>query len=273
MRLTRPARFLVLLVFGLLSALLVVGAAAASGGTTIAAAPLIQSGAQETGNTAADSTTEGSEGIGQSSGCWNDLEYWRLPLVVGDSVLISGGAVSPGANFEIAVFPPGTTNANIANASAVEDGLPLSRSLHFTADATGTYPLVAGPNCYDGTDGPFSFRVTVTHSTGGLGAVVTLPPLRQIADAGAVAANVRTSSGASITDPQLVLRLYGSWKETPSALAKAHLLATASPKDGSARFEFHLPAGLNGVTVELHVAGTGSGYRPVSSAVLKVTVS
>jgi hypothetical protein len=179
--------------------LIAVGGATASGGTSIAGAPLVQSGVQESANTVTDATSQGSEGIGRTSGCWTDLEYWRLPLVAGDDVLITGGAVSPGANLEIAVFPPGTTNANIANASAVGDGLPLGRGLHFTASSTGTYPVVAGPTCYDGTDGPFDFVVTVTHTAASLDASASLPSVMHVAAAGEVAAIVRASDGASIS--------------------------------------------------------------------------
>jgi hypothetical protein len=27
------------------------------------------------------------------------------------------------------------------------------------------YPVVAGPNCYNGTDGPFTFVITVRHAS------------------------------------------------------------------------------------------------------------
>jgi hypothetical protein len=272
-RLLRLPGGFALLGVGLLSALLAAGGAAASGGTSIANAPLVQPGVQESGNTMTDATSQGSEGIGRLSGCWNDLEYWRLALTAGDDVQISGHAVSPGANLEIAVFPPGTTSANIANAAAVGDGLPPSRALHFTATSTGSYPLVAGPNCYDGTDGPFDFIVAVTHNAASEVASVSLPALTHLAAAGSVTASVRGAGGAPITDSKLVLRLFGTWQDAPSGPATAHLLATASPKGGSAQFVFHLPKKLSGSTVGLHVTGGGSGYRPVSSAVVKATIS
>jgi hypothetical protein len=272
-RLARPTRWFALLGCGFVSVLIAAGSAAASGGTSITSGPLIQPGVQESANTTTDATTQGSEGIGLLSGCWNDLEYWRLPLTAGDDVQISGHAISPAANLEIAVFPPGTTSANIARASAVGDGLPPSRALHFTASLTGTYPLVAGPTCYDGTDGPFDFVVTVTHNAAGAIAAVSLPAIAHVASAGVLAATVRASDGAPLTDPKLVLRLFGTWQDTPSGPATAHLLATASPKGGSARFAFQLPKKLSGSAVQLHVTGGGTGYRSVSSAVLRVTVT
>jgi hypothetical protein len=132
---------------------------------------------------------------------------------------------------------------------------------------------VAGPTCYDGTDGPFDFVVTVTHNAASLVASVVLPALTHVAATGAVTVTVRTSDGAPITDPKLVLRLLGTWKDTPTGSPTAHLLATASPKAGTARFVIHLPKTLGGSTVQLHVTGGGAGYRPISSAVLKVPVS
>ena len=217
--------------------------------------------------------TTPDNGVGLSSGCWTDLEYWRVPLTVGDNVMIEGGAVSPGDNLEIAVFPPGTTSKNIASAVAVKYGLPLSKAIQFTATATGTYPVVAGPTCYDGTDGPFDFTFTIKHGSGAVKATVALSHVSQLSAAGTVTATVHAADGSPITNPQLVLKLYGTWKDTPSGPAKAHLLATASPMDGSVKFVVHLPKTVSGSSVQLHVSGSGAGYEPVSSRVLKVSIS
>ena len=66
-------------------------------------------------------------------------------------------------NLEVAVFPAGTTGTNLANAQAVKTGFPSNVPIEFTASKTGSYPLAAGPNCYNGANGPFSFVVTVSH--------------------------------------------------------------------------------------------------------------
>ena len=133
-----PKETLIALAVGL-GALVVAATAGAVGGTSIAAAPSIQPGVQQTANTALDSTSPGDEGIGQLSGCWHDLEWWRVSLMRGDDVVIKGGATDSGENLLVAVFPPGTTAANVATAKAVRYGLPLSKALEFTAPSTGTY--------------------------------------------------------------------------------------------------------------------------------------
>ena len=110
----RPKQALIAVALGLGAALAFASAAGAAGGTSIAAAPSIQPGVQQTANTALDSTSPGDEGIGQLSGCWHDLEWWRVSLTAGDDVVIKGGATDSGENLLVAVFPPGTTSANVA---------------------------------------------------------------------------------------------------------------------------------------------------------------
>src|SRR5438477_1055442 len=93
----------------MISALVAVGAAAGSGGTSIASAPVIRPGVQLSGDTSTDATANGSIGSEESTGCWDDVEYWRLSLTAGDQVLIKGTAVSPAHHFGIGLFPAGTT--------------------------------------------------------------------------------------------------------------------------------------------------------------------
>jgi len=254
-------------------ALILAGAASAGGSTSIATAPIVVPGAQESENTATDPTSQGAEGIGIASGCWDDLEYWRLPLGAGEKVVITGTTSGSGFNFQLAVFPPGTTSANISGATAVKSGFPSQAPMRFTAPTTGTYPVVTGPNCYNGADGPFTFVAAVSAGTASQAASVLLPSISRLPKSGSLTASVRTSGGSAITDSGLVLKLYGTWKDAPSAQASAHLLATAAPAHGLARFSYTLPASLGGTTVQLRVAGTGSGYRPLSSPVLSVTVA
>jgi hypothetical protein len=252
----RMKQALTVVALGFATALTFAAAAGAAGGTSIAAAPSIQPGVQQIANTALDSTSPGDEGIGQLSGCWHDLEWWRVSLTAGDDVVIKGGATDSGENLLVAVFPPGTTAANVGKAKAVRYGLPLSKALEFTAPSTGAYPVAAGPNCYNGTDGPFAFAVTVTHGVAPQ-AVVALARTATVPSSGAITATVR-SSGTPVTDAGLVLRLYGTWKGT------SHLLGTASPKGGTARFAFHLPAGLSGTPIQLRVTGQNVTSRPIA---------
>ena len=116
-----------------------------------------------TENSQIDQTAPGGDSVGQ--GCFVDVEYWRLPLTAGDHVVIKGTETSPGRGFQVALFPPGTTDKNVASASSVAHGYVAERLLKFTARSTGVYPVIAGPNCYNGTEGPFTFVVTVSHTT------------------------------------------------------------------------------------------------------------
>ncbi len=240
-------------------------AAEGSGGATIASAPAVTAGAATTGNTATDPTSQASQS--DVTGCWIDLEYWRVPLTVGDKVTVAGSAVSPAYNVELGVFPAGTSDASISSTAAIKTVLLSHVPIKFTATATGSYPIVVGPNCYNGVDGPFDFTVSVVHNPSGNTATVKLPKLGHIAPSGAIKASVRTSDGTPITDPKLVLELLGTWG------GSSHLLARASPSKGSASFAFHVPASLKGTAVQLQVTSPASDYRPVSSAVLKVAIS
>jgi hypothetical protein len=143
-------------------ALVLAGAstAAGGGGVSIAGAPMVRLGIQQTQNSQSDPTARGDVGSGDSLGCWNDHEFWRVQLNAGDAVLLRGLSVSPGHNFAVAFYPAGTTDRNLRKATALVYGFPDKGAIRFTARKTGTYPIVAGPNCYDGTDGTFKFTIT-----------------------------------------------------------------------------------------------------------------
>jgi hypothetical protein len=151
------------LLLSLAAALVAAGAAAAAGGRSIAAAPLLRAGVEASGDTAGDSTGDGSIGSELSPGCWNDVEYWRLRLAAGDVVSIKGTAGSPSWHFGIGIFPAGTTDRNLSKAVAFTSTFPKRAPIRYTARAAGTYPLVIGPTCYNSSDGPYTFVVTVQH--------------------------------------------------------------------------------------------------------------
>jgi hypothetical protein len=242
-------------------ALAVVGASTASGGTSIERAPLVASGAKLSGDTTSDPTTPGDNGIGFDSGCWHDLEFWRLELGAGDAATFSGGGIDPGDNFELGVFPPGTIDATLARANSVKNGFPKQRAVVYDAVVPGTYILVAGPNCYNGVDGPFAITATVTRGAAPVKTAVTLPA--QLPASGSFAVTVTGPAGVAISDPRLVLRLYGTWGGT------SHLLGSASPSAGTARFTVRLPAALKGTRIGLQVMGGGSGYASVKSPTVR----
>jgi hypothetical protein len=265
----RPA--LVSLIGCLAVALAVAAGAGAGGGLSIAAAPSIQPGVEEVTDTSSDQTLMGTQGS-EKTGCWSRFVYWRLALRAGDAVSITGR--NDGASgFMIGIFPAGTTDANIRTTNGIALGkVPNSGPLKFTASSTGVYPVVVGPNCHDGSDGALSFVTTVTHSAEKQKVVATIDPIARLAHNGTVTAKVRAPYSTAIHDPNLVLKLYGTWKDVGAAAATEHLLGTGSAKQGSVRFKVTLPASVTG-TVQLRVRGGGGDYQPMSSAALTVTVA
>jgi hypothetical protein len=137
------------------------GAAMASGGLSISHAPMISAGTKVVENSQLDKTAPGGDAVGQ--GCFNDVEYWRIQLKAGDRVEVKGTETISARGFLLAFFAPGTTDKKVAFATSAAHGYPAEHVLRFTAKATGVYPVVAGPNCYNGTDGPYTFVVSVTH--------------------------------------------------------------------------------------------------------------
>src|SRR5438477_10799676 len=103
----------------MISALVAVGAAAGSGGTSIASAPVVQPGVQLSGDTSTDATANGSIGSEESTGCWNDVEYRRLPFTAGAQVL--------------------TTDRNIGKVIASRGRFPQRAPIRFAARSSGTY--------------------------------------------------------------------------------------------------------------------------------------
>jgi hypothetical protein len=133
----------------------------ASGGLSIAHAPMISPGTKMSENSQVDPTAPGGDAVGQ--GCFNDVEYWRIQLRTGDKVEVKGTETIAARGFLIAFFAPGTTDKKVAFATSVAHGFTGEHAVRFSAKATGIYPVVAGPNCYNGTDGPYTFVVTVSH--------------------------------------------------------------------------------------------------------------
>ncbi|HEY3921329.1 MAG TPA: hypothetical protein VGL76_04360 [Gaiellaceae bacterium] len=138
------------------------GAALAAGGATISGAPIVKAGAAESGDTRVQATGDGSIGSDLSPGCWTDVQYWRLPLVAGDQIVVKGTATSPAYHFQVGLFPAGTTDKNINSKVAAVSVFPTRGTIRFNASKTGMYALVFGPGCYDSAEGPYNFTVSVT---------------------------------------------------------------------------------------------------------------
>lgn len=155
-------RRVVPLAFVLVAAIAYAGTALATGGTSIANAPVVQPGVAVSGNTDGEATANGAIGSEVSAGCWSDLQYWRVKLTAGEKVTIVGKAISPAHNFGFGIFPAGTTDRTLAHASDFNAAFPGRAPIRFAATKSGWYPIVIGPTCYDASDGPYTFTVTVT---------------------------------------------------------------------------------------------------------------
>jgi hypothetical protein len=148
--------------FALVVAMTTAASALATGGSSIAKAPMVTSGAKATEDTGTEATGQGGESVGQ--GCFISVEYFRLSLKAGDKVQIKGAEIGAAHDFELAVFPPKTTDKTIATSTSVAFGYPARHVMNFKAKLAGVYVIVAGPTCYDGTQGQFAFTPTVTHT-------------------------------------------------------------------------------------------------------------
>lgn len=266
--LQRPGLRSGVLALAAVGALVATAPALAGGGTSISRAASVTLGAQESENTATDPTASGANGVGVSSGCFTDLEYWSVTLQAGDAVTISAQTLGSAYNFQVAVFPPGTTDANISSATAVKSGFPSEASFKFTAPLSGRYPIAVGPNCYNGADGPFSFVVDATPGSPQK-IVARLAAVAELAPHGSLSATLETAAGSAVTLSGAELKLYGSWKSGGSSAASQHLLATATSSHGSARFSYSLPASVaKGTAIELSVSGSQvSAGSPVRATV------
>ncbi len=232
-------------------------ASTGGGGATIASGPAVPNATTLNGNTSSDDLSAATENLGPTGSCPGNGEFWNMSLVDGDAVTLKGSGLAPSAGMYVDVFPAGTKDFTLAGTAPVATAELVT--LQIVATKSGVYPIMIGnsPQC-GGADGPFNFAILITHK-----AVVTLPHLKQIVQAGTFSANVKTPDGKPITAPALHLKLYGVFKSSKHAATGPHLLGTATPSGGKAAFTYKLPAGVKGSSVEFQVKGTGIEYAPV----------
>jgi hypothetical protein len=243
-----------------------VARATGSGGNSIATAPIVPAGVQQVGSTATFTDS-----------CGNGFEFWTLQLEQGDVVKITWGR--PAAVDTVALWSAGTLDS--AHDTCIYDWSHWTASpvladsnttatdrvsqVHITQD--GTYPLLfvdttGGPNA-----GSYSFTATVLHE-----ASVTLPRRSAIFGSGTLKATVAAPDNDLISDPTLKLALNGYWSNRPGKPPRAHRLATSTPTNGTATFDYSLPASLWGKKIRIGVSGGGSNYQPVASRTEPVEV-
>ena len=167
-----------------------------------------------------------------------------LQLKQGDIVKITWG--SPAAVDTLALFPrehsirttptvvsTHRTGPHWAHSPVLTDtnADPTPTKLSQTVvTASGNYPLLFLDTKGVGNAGPYSFTAVVLHA-----AAVSFTHQSQIPGAGIFKAAVLAPDGSSINDSTLKLTLNGYWGN------RKHKLATASPTNGIATFDYSLP--------------------------------
>jgi hypothetical protein len=99
-----------------------------------------------------------------------------------------------------------------------------------------------------------------------------LPTTPTVAPTGKVLAVVRTATGAPLVDPSLMVKLYGTYKETLYAPPATQLMAEGSVRDGQVTLQLHLHAAMAAHTIPAYATLTGPGFTPVTDH-LKIKVS
>jgi hypothetical protein len=212
---------------------------------------------QRTGNTSTNVDT-----------CGNKFEFWMLQLKQGDIVKITWG--SPAAVDTLALFPAGTLDSDntggcyyasgwtswahspvLSDSNATPTTVKLSQTV---VTASGNYPLLFLDTTDVGNAGAYSFTTEVLHA-----AAVSFTRQSKIPGAGTFKAAVLAPDGSSISDSTLKLTLNGYWSN------RKHKLATASPTNGIATFDYSLPWRVWGKKIRLEFSGGGSSYQSVTS--------
>jgi hypothetical protein len=231
--------------------------ALAAGGATIGAAPTVAYGQQEFGNTATDSTPAQDLCNGAEQNSW-----WLLPVTAGDRVIIDFQGT--GAQYE-ALYPVGTSDYNVNNASSVEHaelGSNGAQEAVVTVQQDGTMPLDF--STYDctfgnfGKPGPYNFTVGVQHA---LVVSLAVTGMNRRRHRTSFSLGVHSPNGVAISNPSLqvaVQRLAGGkW------IAVRTTTAAATIPVAWAR-------ALRGRWQSVRVEVSGSGYLSATSQVVRV---
>ena len=191
-----------------------------------------------------------------------------LQLKQGDLVKITWG--SPAAVDTLALFPAGTLDSDNpsgcyytpgwsswAHSPVLTDTLTPPATTHLAqtvATQDGNYPLLFLDTKGVGNAGPYSFTAEVLHA-----ASVSFTHQSKIPGEGIFKAAVLAPDSSPISDSTLKLTLNGYWSN------RKHKLATASPTNGIATFDYSLPWRVWGKKIRLEFSGGGSNYQAVTS--------
>jgi hypothetical protein len=270
---TVAAKAATLACLALVVSIVAASSALAAGSPTIGTPPFVTpfagAGMQASGNTATDQMNSVRGVCGGPS-----EEYWILPIYQGDKVVLQGTETPPASGICADIFPPGTTNANIAQAVPVVE-VPLTQGVTFTASQEGRYILAIGRGA-GGSDGPFT--CTIDNYTKLLVSFVGLKS--KIPASGQIAAQAYAADGRPLNGSWIQFRLYGIWKNDQYKPESSHLLATATPKKGQVSLAYRLPKKLRGKRIGLTITGRvdlsqmypGAKYQPITSGIRTVRV-
>ena len=243
------------------------------GAQSVSRATLVRAGVREFGN-----SYSGPSSQPPNAQCNSNIQFWKIPLLAGDQVTVTGRAISPASNINVWFYPVGTTDESFTSGnfpnphwSGSTNGGPtaggtLGQSIVFTVPATGVYPVLIG-QC-GGQDGPYEFQVSVRHA-----AVLYSRSLLRTGVTGDLIAYVRTPGGHPISDPSLVVTLYGFWRDNSVLPVSKHLVAKAHVSGGVVRLPFHLPAATVHKAVTFILVAAGPDYLPSNHLNVKDIVS
>lgn len=242
----------------------------ASGGTSIDSAPIAPLNTAIYGNFATDPLS--SDVVTNAGNFSCGEEWWKVPLLVGDTVRITVAApAGSGETLDDGLFSPGVTDATVFNSNPITWGFSdYQEKVSIPGDTIlGIAPDNYQP-CQRSNSGPFEFEVAVTHH-----ATVSVPSVftAVLHRASEVKAIFRYDNGSPVTNTDLKVTLSGRWSQPSYAPPTWHTLATAVPSHGQARLSFVPPSALAGKTCELRVEASGASFAPMHSSLFKLKVA
>lgn len=124
----------------------------------------------------------------------------------------------------------------------------------------------------DATNPPLAYYAMVGEVSLSGDATLYLPTTATVAPTGKILAVVRTATGQPLVDPALVVKLYGTYKETSYAPAATQLMASGTVRSGQVTLQLHLHAAMAAHAIPAYATLNGPGFTPVTDH-LKIKVS
>jgi hypothetical protein len=152
-------------------------------------------------------------------------------------------------------------DAPIYKAVTPASDYPAWKSQHVVVTAASTSSTLEFADATSPVTGYFSMLAEVALSGD---AKLFVPPTAKIAPTGTVLAIVRTATGSPLVDPSLMVKLYGTYKETSYAPAVTQLLAEGPVLNGQVVLKLDLHAAMAGHTIPAYVTLAGPGFTAVT---------